>query len=66
MGGRAIVTGSGGFIGQHLVKYLKNCGQHISGIDVSYDSLVGLDVYIRAGTQDIDWSKLFSAPGPSV
>ncbi len=31
---RALVTGAGGFIGHHLVKYLKNKGFWVRGVDV--------------------------------
>ena len=33
---RALVTGAGGFIGSHLVKYLKDKGYWVRGVDVKY------------------------------
>jgi GDP-D-mannose 3', 5'-epimerase len=33
---RALVTGAGGFIGHHLVKYLKDQGQRVRGVDLKY------------------------------
>ncbi len=32
----AIVAGAGGFIGGHLVKYLKNQGYYVKGVDLKY------------------------------
>ena len=34
MGGQALVTGAGGFIGHHLVSYLKDAGYWVRGVDV--------------------------------
>ncbi len=33
---RALVTGAGGFIGHHLVKYLKGKGYWVRGVDIKY------------------------------
>ena len=33
---RALVTGAGGFIGSHLVKYLKDKGYWVRGVDIKY------------------------------
>lgn len=33
---RALVTGAGGFVGHHLVKYLKNKGYWVRGVDIKY------------------------------
>jgi GDP-D-mannose 3',5'-epimerase len=33
---RVLVTGAGGFIGSHLVKYLKSLGYFVRGIDLKY------------------------------
>ncbi|HEY5172183.1 MAG TPA: NAD-dependent epimerase/dehydratase family protein [Acidimicrobiia bacterium] len=33
---RALVTGAGGFIGHHLVKYLKDQGHWVRGVDLKY------------------------------
>ncbi|HLJ60092.1 MAG TPA: NAD-dependent epimerase/dehydratase family protein [bacterium] len=35
-GRRVVVTGAGGFIGHHLVKYLKHRGYWVRGVDVKY------------------------------
>ena len=36
MAKRALVTGAGGFIGHHLVEYLKRCGYWVRGADLKY------------------------------
>jgi GDP-D-mannose 3',5'-epimerase len=36
MAKRALVTGAGGFIGHHLVKYLVNKGYWVRGVDIKY------------------------------
>lgn len=36
MSKKIVVTGAGGFVGHHLVKYLKNKGEYVVGIDVKY------------------------------
>ena len=36
MAERILVTGAGGFIGHHLVKYLKSRGYWVRGVDVKY------------------------------
>jgi nucleoside-diphosphate-sugar epimerase len=33
---RVTVTGAGGFIGHHLVKYLKNLGYWVRGVDLKH------------------------------
>lgn len=33
---KAVVTGAGGFIGSHLVKYLKNKGYWVRGVDIKH------------------------------
>jgi len=33
---KALVTGAGGFIGHHLVKYLQNKGYWVRGVDIKY------------------------------
>lgn len=33
---RVLVTGAGGFIGNHLVTYLKKLGYHVTGADIKY------------------------------
>jgi GDP-D-mannose 3', 5'-epimerase len=33
---KVLVTGAGGFIGHHLVKYLKNQGYWVRGVDIKY------------------------------
>lgn len=36
MGARVLVTGAGGFIGHHLVRYLKDKGYWVRGVDLKY------------------------------
>jgi nucleoside-diphosphate-sugar epimerase len=36
MSKRVLVTGAGGFIGHHLVKFLKNQGHWVRGVDIKY------------------------------
>ena len=33
-GGLILVTGAGGFIGHHLIKYLKERGHRVRGVDI--------------------------------
>ena len=33
---KILVTGAGGFIGHHLVRYLKNKGYWVRGVDIKY------------------------------
>jgi nucleoside-diphosphate-sugar epimerase len=33
---KILVTGAGGFIGHHLVKYLRNKGYYVRGVDIKY------------------------------
>ena len=35
-----LVTGAGGFIGNHLVRYLKNLGYRVRGVDLKYPEFV--------------------------
>jgi GDP-D-mannose 3',5'-epimerase len=41
MVGRALVTGAGGFIGHHLVKYLVNRGYWVRGVDIKKPEFEG-------------------------
>ena len=34
---KALVCGAGGFIGGHFVKYLKNKGYWVRGVDLKYN-----------------------------
>src|SRR5690349_10312890 len=36
---KTLVTGAGGFIGSHLVSYLKDKGYHVTAIDIKYPEL---------------------------
>jgi len=40
---RVLVTGAGGFIGHHLVKYLKNKGYWVRGVDLKYPEFLPTD-----------------------
>ncbi len=41
--GRAVVTGAGGFIGHHLVSYLKNQGYWVRGVDLKHPDYAPTD-----------------------
>jgi GDP-D-mannose 3', 5'-epimerase len=70
---RILVTGAGGFIGHHLVTYLKKQGYWVRGVDVKYpeykmtdaDEFVPLDLrhweHAQRVTQDIDEAYLLAA-----
>ena len=40
---KALVCGAGGFIGGHLVKYLKDKGYWVRGIDLKYNEFHKVD-----------------------
>jgi len=40
---RVLVTGAGGFIGHHLVSYLKTKGYWVRGVDLKYPEYTGVD-----------------------
>ena len=40
---RVLVTGAGGFIGHHLVTYLKERGYWVRGVDLKYPEFTGVD-----------------------
>jgi nucleoside-diphosphate-sugar epimerase len=42
-GGRVLVTGAGGFIGHHLVTYLKQRGYWVRGVDLKYPEYTDVD-----------------------
>jgi GDP-D-mannose 3', 5'-epimerase len=70
---RILVTGAGGFIGHHLVTYLKKQGYWVRGVDVKYpeykmtdaDEFAQLDLrhweHAQRVTQDIDEAYLLAA-----
>jgi GDP-D-mannose 3', 5'-epimerase len=70
---RILVTGAGGFIGHHLVTYLKQHGYWVRGVDVKYpeyrptdaDEFVQVDLrhwdQAQRVTQDIDEAYLLAA-----
>ncbi len=43
MGERVLVTGAGGFIGHHLVTYLRQQGHWVRGVDVKYPEFSDVD-----------------------
>jgi nucleoside-diphosphate-sugar epimerase len=57
---RVLVTGAGGFIGHHLVKFLKNKGYWVRGVDIkrpefeesAADEFVQLDLRLRANCHE--------------
>lgn len=63
---RVLVTGAGGFVGSHLVSYLKNQGAWVRGVDVKYPEYWPTDAdeflvlhlerpeACREATQDVD------------
>ena len=68
---RALVTGSGGFVGRHLIKHLAECGDDVVGTDRAHDGCDILDapallelfrrvrpeaVYHLAGASDVGGS----------
>jgi GDP-D-mannose 3',5'-epimerase len=40
---RVLVTGAGGFIGHHLVTYLRKCGYWVRGVDIKYPEYSPVD-----------------------
>lgn len=53
---KALVTGAGGFIGHHLVKYLKNKGYFVRGIDIKkpeYEKTIA-DEFIVADLRKVE------------
>ena len=40
---RVLVTGAGGFIGHHLVTYLKGLGYWVRGVDIKYPEYTAVD-----------------------
>ena len=38
---RVLVTGAGGFIGHHLVSFLKGQGHWVRGVDIEYPRILG-------------------------
>jgi nucleoside-diphosphate-sugar epimerase len=70
---RILVTGAGGFIGHHLVTYLKKQGYWVRGVDVKYpeytrtdaDEFAQVDLrhwdHAQRVTQDIDEAYLLAA-----
>ncbi|HLO17861.1 MAG TPA: NAD-dependent epimerase/dehydratase family protein, partial [Anaerolineales bacterium] len=40
---KVLVTGAGGFIGHHLVTFLKNQGYWVRGVDIKYPEFTAVD-----------------------
>ncbi len=40
---RALVTGAGGFIGHHLITYLRQEGHWVRGMDIEYPEYTPVD-----------------------
>ena len=55
---RILVTGAGGFIGHHLVKYLKEKGYWVRGVDTEYPKFgkSEADEFIQMNLQELQWS----------
>ena len=56
---KALVYGAGGFIGSHMVKYLKSKNYYVRGIDLKYPefSESKADEFIRGDLRDMDFVK---------
>ena len=58
---RALVCGAGGFIGGHLVKYLKNKGYWVRGVDLKYNEWQPVhefaDDFVQGDLRDINIVK---------
>lgn len=61
---KILVTGSKGFIGHHLVKYLKNKGHKVTGVDMESD-LRNFDNALKA-TKGIEWVFNLAALNGSI
>ena len=56
---KALVYGAGGFIGSHMVKYLKSLGYYVRGVDLKYPefALSSADEFIRGDLRDIHFVR---------
>lgn len=56
---KALVYGAGGFIGSHMVKYLKSLGYYVRGVDLKYPEFDNshADEFIRGDLRDISFVK---------
>ena len=54
---KALVYGAGGFIGSHMVKYLKSLGYYVRGIDLKYPEFAPseADEFIRGDLRNIEF-----------
>lgn len=56
---KALVYGAGGFIGSHMVKYLKGLGYWVRGVDLKYPefSKSEADDFVRGDLRDLEFVK---------
>ena len=61
-----LITGSEGFIGKHLMNYLKERGYNVIGVDrrcgkevldLSYRDLINIDIVIHLAAQTSVWNN---------
>jgi nucleoside-diphosphate-sugar epimerase len=71
MSGRALVTGSAGFIGRHMVAHLLTTGWDVTGVDIApgrFGWQANMGDYLRHETSryDLWWQRpwLRCAPAP--
>ena len=65
---KALVYGAGGFIGSHMVKYLKSLGYYVRGVDLKYPEfdISHADEFIRGDLRDLSFvenTQIFKGEG---